>query len=74
MPALGSLVRTPLRLARRASVALRRVLVVILLAGVYGLAIPWVWVWLRVRGARPAGWVTRNDRSVGALERLRQPF
>jgi hypothetical protein len=68
------MLRAPLRLARRASVAVRRALLVPLLTLVYVLAIPWMWVWLRLRGARPTGWQKRDDAAVGALDRLRQPF
>jgi|HubBroStandDraft_1064217.scaffolds.fasta_scaffold584794_2 hypothetical protein len=70
----AALLRVPLALARRASVAIRRALAGPLSILVYVLAMPWLWVLFRLRRPRPAGWIARADRDVGTLHRLRRPF
>lgn len=59
---------------RRASEAVRRALVVSLLALVYLLVLPWFAVGLRLRGRRPPGFRARQDPAIATLERLRLPF
>lgn len=59
---------------RRASEALRRALVVGLLALVYGLVLPWFAVGLRLRGRRLPGFRPRSDPAIATLDRLRLPY
>lgn len=67
--------RRMLSLVRRASRWLREVLVVGLLAAVYVVVLPWFALGQRVFGDRRSrGWRLRDDRDVGNIERLRQPF
>ena len=59
---------------RRASDALYRVLLLVLLSLVYVTVIPWYAVALRLRPKRISGWHRRSDPDLGTLERLRSPF
>jgi hypothetical protein len=59
---------------RRASERVRSALVVGLLAAVYALVIPWFALARRLGSGRPRGWVQRQDRAVGSIERLRRLF
>jgi hypothetical protein len=68
------MIRAVLALAHRASAALRRALAWPLLAGVYVVAGPALWAWLRLRTRRPTGWIGRGDADAGRLDRLRLPF
>jgi hypothetical protein len=59
---------------RRASDAVRRALVVVMLVLVYGLVLPWFAVGLRLRRRRLPGFAPRHDPSITTLERLRMPL
>lgn len=59
---------------RRASVAVRRALVLGLLAITYVLALPWLALYVRVFRRPASGWQRRDDREIATLPRLRQPF
>lgn len=59
---------------RRTSDGLYRLLLLVLLAMVYVLVIPWYALALRLRGRRATGWLARSDSGVGALQRLRSPY
>jgi len=59
---------------RRASAAVYRALVLVLLAIVYVLVLPWCALAWRVRGRRPGGWRRRDDPGLASLERLRSLF
>ena len=70
----GALARRFVAPLRRASDALYRALVIVLLSLAYVVVIPWYALVLRLRRRRVAGWQVRHDPDVGALERLRSPF
>lgn len=59
---------------RRASAAVRRALVLGLLAVIYVLVLPWFALYVRVFRRPASGWQHRHDREVASLPRLRQPF
>ena len=59
---------------RRASDAVYRALLLVLLSLVYVTVIPWYALALRFRRKRAAGWHPRSDPDVGSLARLRSPF
>jgi hypothetical protein len=59
---------------RRASDAIYRVLLLVLLSLVYVTVIPWYALVLRLRRKRAPGWHSRSDPHLGSLPRLRSPF
>jgi hypothetical protein len=63
-----------LALVRRASRAVYRALVVVLLALVYVIVIPPLSLFIRLRGERPRGFRRRDDPEVASLPRLRSRF
>lgn len=69
-----SLLARMLARVRRASTAVRRALVLGLLAILYALVLPWFALYVRVFRRPTSGWQHRDDREVASLRRLRQPF
>jgi hypothetical protein len=59
---------------RRASAAVYRGLLLVLLAIVYLVVLPWFALAWRLGGARPGGWRRRHDPGLASLERLRSLF
>jgi hypothetical protein len=68
------LFRRVLAVVRRASAAVYRFLVLVLLAIVYVVVLPWFAVGLRLRARRPRGFRRREDGALTTLARLRSPF
>jgi hypothetical protein len=59
---------------RRASDAVYRAMLLVLLTVVYVTVIPWYALALRIRRKRVAGWHSRSDPDLGTLPRLRSPY
>jgi hypothetical protein len=59
---------------RRASDAVYRALLLVLLSVVYVTIIPWYALALRLRRKRATGWHRREDPDLATLPRLRSPF
>jgi hypothetical protein len=61
---------------RRASGAVYRALLLVLLGVVYALILPWFALAFRFspRRARPRGWQRRDDAGLASLDRLRSLF
>lgn len=62
-----------LALVRRASAAIYRALVLVLLIVFYVTVLPGFALGFRLFAARRTGWRTRQDVDVASLERLRSP-
>lgn len=69
-----SLVARVLERVRAWSDAVRRAIVIALLAVVYAIVLPAFAVYVRVLRAEPRGWQRRADADVAAIGRLRRPF
>ena len=63
-----------LTVVRRASAAAYRGTLIVLLALVYALVLPWFALGWRLRGRRAGGWRRREDPGLASTERLRSLF
>jgi hypothetical protein len=59
---------------RRASAAIYRALLLVLLSLVYVVVLPFFALGFRLRRPRPSGFRRRDDPGLASVERLRSPF